>query len=95
MALTWSTDDQRQVLELHGKLQQEFGALGYQQGYQAESFGGNSQASLGLSGAGRLNSNLILIGEMSWDKTDTGSGQSCEILRRLEFHCGQSDTRDG
>ncbi|MDP5293298.1 porin [Oceanimonas sp. CHS3-5] len=67
MAVTWNTDDHQQVLELHGKIQQEFGALRYQPGYKAESFGGDTMASLGLSGAGRLNADLILIGELSWD----------------------------
>ncbi|WMC10713.1 porin [Oceanimonas pelagia] len=67
MAVTWSTDDHRQVLELHGKIEQNLGALGYQPGYRAESFGGDTHASVGLSGAGRLNSDVILIGELSWD----------------------------
>lgn len=102
LALTWSTDDHQQVLELHGKLQQEFGALGYQRGYQAESFGGNSQASLGLSGAGRLNSNLILIGEMSWDLiSDSRYGDQIyadevwlgvRIKNALELTAGRSDS---
>ncbi|GAA3717733.1 hypothetical protein GCM10022421_27200 [Oceanisphaera sediminis] len=106
MALTWSTDDHRQVLELHGKLQQEFGALGYQQssqqGYRAESFGGNSQASLGLSGAGRLNADLVLIGEMSWDLVnDSRYGDQIysdeawlgvRIRDDLELTAGRSDS---
>ncbi|MFH7564908.1 porin [Oceanimonas smirnovii] len=67
LAVTWSTDDQQQVLELHGKIEQNLGVLGYQSGYKAESLGGDTMASLGLSGAGRLNADVILIGEMSWD----------------------------
>ncbi|WP_107852729.1 porin [Oceanimonas marisflavi] len=102
MALTWSTDDQQQALELHGKIQQEFGALGYQQDYKAESFGGDTLASLGLSGAGRLNEQVILIGELSWDLVnDSRYGDriysdeawlGVRIMDDLELTAGRSDS---
>ncbi|WP_165661011.1 porin [Oceanimonas sp. MB9] len=102
MALTWSTDDRQQMLAFHGKIQQDFGALGYQQGYRAESFGGDTHASLGLSGAGRLNEQVILIGELSWDLlSDSRYGDQIysdeawlgvRIRNELELTVGRSDS---
>ncbi|AEX99988.1 outer membrane porin II (OmpK40) [Oceanimonas sp. GK1] len=102
MAVTWSTDDRQQVLALHGKVEQNLGALGYQQGYRAESFGGDTLASLGLSGAGRLNANVILIGELSWDLlNDSRYGDriyadevwlGVRIREDLELTVGRSDS---
>ncbi|MCT7654360.1 hypothetical protein MBH78_05210 [Oceanimonas sp. NS1] len=102
MALTWSSDDRQQMLAFHGKIQQDFGALGYQQGYRAESFGGDTHASLGLSGAGRLNEQVILIGELSWDLlSDSRYGDQIysdeawlgvRIRNELELTVGRSDS---
>lgn len=68
-ALTFSSSDHLNTLNINARYKYQMGNLAYQyvNPNQAQHFGGSDQLSVGLRGSSQLSQVVTLIGEMSWD----------------------------